>query len=636
VSRRPPAGLTAGLAVLAALALTLAARQVTAPGRSDAGPTVFRGLAGPEAPSNMARETPTLPSTYGDGSASRLAVLLTDTDSAWLGLAHGLKSIGIPFRITTDYREALRHRVVLVYPIVSGRVLSHDALVALAAFPRLGGTLVAVNVLGGGLEEVFGFREALPARNRFAIRFTGAASSLLPIAGPQEAVIRLGNAATATEALGTYGYTDPASAPVAVYEDGTAAITERRVGQGRAYAVGLDLGDFILRGYNNREGWMARSYVNGYEPAIDMPLRLLREIYARGEPNAVLLGTVPFGRALSVLMTHDVDYAKSVANSIPYAEYERAAGVRATYFIQTKYVRDYNDIAFFDDRGVALLRKLAALGMDVGSHTVAHSRAFASFPLGSGREAFPSYRPFVRNRRVTDGGSILGELRVSRFLLETLVTRQPVVAFRAGELADPYALPQALAATGYRFSSSVTANDSLTHLPFQLTYARSVHADAPVFEFPVTVEDEAMPPLLARLGVAIDLAQQVSAYGGTFVVLIHPNIVGDKLEFEKGFVHGMRDRAWFGSVSEFGDWWAARNEVAVDATGSGADVRVRIRAPRRIDGLGLRLPAGWTVTSRRPSTVSVTPRGEVVVLGTVDGEAVLQCTVSTPRSSAQR
>jgi hypothetical protein len=29
-----------------------------------------------------------------------------------------------------DYQDALRHRVVLVYPTVSGRVLSHEALVA--------------------------------------------------------------------------------------------------------------------------------------------------------------------------------------------------------------------------------------------------------------------------------------------------------------------------------------------------------------------------------------------------------------------------------------------------------------------------------------------------------------------------
>ena len=69
------------------------------------------------------------------------------------------KTIGVPFLVTEDYRQALRHRVVLAYPTISGRTLSQEALKALAAFPRNGGTLIGVNVLGGGLNEVFGFRE---------------------------------------------------------------------------------------------------------------------------------------------------------------------------------------------------------------------------------------------------------------------------------------------------------------------------------------------------------------------------------------------------------------------------------------------------------------------------------------------
>ena len=53
---------------------------------------------------------------YGSGEPSRLAILLTKSDSAWLGLAHGMKSFGIPFMITDALEKALEHRVVLVYP----------------------------------------------------------------------------------------------------------------------------------------------------------------------------------------------------------------------------------------------------------------------------------------------------------------------------------------------------------------------------------------------------------------------------------------------------------------------------------------------------------------------------------------
>jgi len=43
-----------------------------------------------------------------------------------------------------------------------------------------------------------------------------------------------------------------------------------------------------------------------------------------------------------------------------------------------------------------------------------------------------------------------------------------VVSFRPGHLSYPFALPQALQATGFAFSSSVTAGNALSHLPFRL------------------------------------------------------------------------------------------------------------------------------------------------------------------------
>ncbi len=80
-----------------------------------------------------------------------MAIILTDPNSSWLGLAHGLKSIGIPFRITRDVQEALAHKVVLVYPMISGKVLRPEALQALAEYPKTGGTLIGVQGVGGGL-----------------------------------------------------------------------------------------------------------------------------------------------------------------------------------------------------------------------------------------------------------------------------------------------------------------------------------------------------------------------------------------------------------------------------------------------------------------------------------------------------
>ena len=103
---------------------------------------------------------------------------MTDASGAWLGLSHGLKSIGVPFLITTDYQQAMKHSVVLVYPMVSGNLLSAEALKALAALPRQGGTLIGFNVLGGGLNEVFGFGEAFRPVN--IIKSSSAEHTLSP------------------------------------------------------------------------------------------------------------------------------------------------------------------------------------------------------------------------------------------------------------------------------------------------------------------------------------------------------------------------------------------------------------------------------------------------------------------------
>ena len=134
-------------------------------------------VTGPDSKSVFPEHTATAFQKYSGGSSNRLAVLVTDSASSWLGIAHGLKAIGIPFMITGNVNEALRHQVVLVYPIISGAALSPDELQLLAAFPRNGGTIIGVNVLGA-LNEVFGFDEAVPSKQHFEIFMRSDSSDL--------------------------------------------------------------------------------------------------------------------------------------------------------------------------------------------------------------------------------------------------------------------------------------------------------------------------------------------------------------------------------------------------------------------------------------------------------------------------
>jgi len=613
--------LLAALAVAQVVAAETAAAQAPAAGAVS---VPFRGLSGPDSATPVAPPSPTPWTRYAVGSVSRLAVLLADTASGWLGLAHALETIGVPFTITRDVAEAVRHKVVLVYPEVSGATLPGEAIRSLVAFAHGGGTLVANGVVCCGLGAVFGFEEAVPARSRFEVRF--ASTDLTAgFTDSAERVVPLGDRARQTETQWTVGYTGAAEA-VATFDDGSAAITRRRFdGGGAAIALGVDIGALCLLSHDGRDEFIGRHYANGYEPVLDVFLRLLRAIYVGGSTDAVTLGTVPGGRPLAVLLTHDVDYRYSLGHALEWAAYERAQGLRATYFIQTKYVTDWEDKAFFDAAAVGEVRALDSLGMEIGSHSVAHARTFNTMPTGTGDERYPAYRPRVLAANRTEGATVLGELRVSGFLLAR-ATGRPVTSFRPGYLRNPWALPQALAATGYRYSSSFTADNALTHLPLHLNYDRAPGAELPLFDFPVTIEDEAPPALMERLPAALALAGRIAAYGGTFVVLLHTNVVEPKLDFERALVDSLRGRAWFGTVSDLGRFWAARTLAGVDVAADGARRVVTLTLPAAVDGLPVQVPAGWTLSRVAPDGVAAHPGAGGVLVSAGPGTVTLEFT----------
>lgn len=577
-------------------------------------PAAIAGLRGPAAASVVAQPAPTDPQAFAHGGPGRLAILLGDGDpGTWLGLVEGLRALGVPLTVTRDWREALRHRMVILYPAVSGRSFSGEAFAALRDFPSHGGTLVAFDVVGQLLAGTFGVGEVQPARSRFSLRFETAR----PV--PRETLLPLGNPAHPENGLWTFSYPAAGATVLARFENGDPAVLDMPSGNGHAYLVGVDAGDLALRGYNNRQQGIARAYVNQYEPAADLLMHWLKDRYREAEPQAVTLAGTPEGRALPVLISHDLDYRLSLRNALDYVAFEREAGIRATYFVQTKYVRDWEDTAFLDSAGLGFIRAIARAGMEIASHSVAHSKVFDRMDQGSGEESFPGYRPVVPERFVCTGCSVMGELRISRFLLGE-ITGQAPVSFRAGHLLNPTMLPESLLATGYRFGSDATANDLLTHLPVHTHLSRGSTTELPVWEFPVTIEDEEAPPLGERVGAALAVAEDVIRDEGIFVVLIHPNITGHKLHFERELVHALRERAWFGTVSEFGAWWSARDQVELDivpAEGPDGTLHVHLQAPQPVAGLTLQLPPGYHPAAGSP-VASVSPG--LAVLDSWQGE----------------
>jgi peptidoglycan/xylan/chitin deacetylase (PgdA/CDA1 family) len=587
--------------------------------------TPLRPLAppGPAGVSTLAVEEATPLSAYAEGSDSRLALFITDPDSRWLPLVHGLKTIGVPVQVVRDVASAVKHKVVLAYPNLSPSVLDE-----LEEFVEQGGTLVAVGEYHRLFRPLLGVDEGEDRRRR-RLDFDPAGIAQLGLVDPEAMHLRLGLTDELSLAGTGWSKLAPGAERLASYEDGKAALVRHRVGQGQTYVFGFNVGTIFYRAQSGRDEWFARAYDNVFEPTSDVFLCLLAKIYQERNPTAVLCGTVPEGKPLAILLTHDVDYARSVDYALTFAEFERNLGLPATYFLQTKYVKDDLDTAFLDEAAMATLRKIAAMGHEVASHSVAHTPVFATLPMGDGQERFPEYHPSVKNKKLTLGATLLGELRVSKYLIETMLPDRPVVAFRPGYLGNPPTLPQALQATGYRYVSSLTASNVLTHLPYQQNRDRRASQELPVYEFAISMSDGNTDDFTERLPAAQAIGEKLARYGGAYVLLIHPNNLEDKFRFLQSFVKPWVGKAWFGTLGGFGQWWETRDHTGVDVVVDGDRATVRLSAPAPLSGLVLKVPQAWTQPTLSQGRVTAFTPGEVIVTAP-KGVAILSMKVATP------
>ncbi|QIF01730.1 polysaccharide deacetylase family protein [Roseimicrobium sp. ORNL1] len=549
---------------------------------------------------------------FGKGGPSRMAVYLTDPNSAWTGVQHALETMGIPYIITDDPAVAVQHRVVLVYPMISGKLLDREKQETLRKHVADGGCLLATQVLGTDLKDLFGYTDVQESRSHYEVKLSPDHADTNWLKDERERTVRLGNPERPQSWTGTQNYSGAAQV-LATFQDGQAAwIAKEHPGGGLAMALGFDLGFFILKCQNDRDDEASRAYVNEYEPTVDVWLRLLRHFYQKHEPLAVTVHTVPEGKSISAVISLDIDYVKSMANMTAYRDLLVKNEVPATFFIQAKYYRDYFDTGFFNDDTVGLLRSLHESGMEIASHSVAHTDVFASLPLGDGREKYPDYQPRVKGKGDTRNATVMGELRVSKYLLES-ITGAHVRSFRPGYLACPPSLAQAMEASGYHYTSSVTSGNVMTYLPYRKNYNHEYTASTNVFEFPAAVEDEHLPLMDQRVEGAMKLAGQLAQYGGCFVVLSHPDVIGHKHRFLQLILPRLKPMAWIGTIGQLGDWWSAREQLEIDVTRREAgQVQLSITAPTAIKGITLYVPPAW-----KPSASSPLPSGATLEGGSL-------------------
>jgi hypothetical protein len=505
-----------------------------------------------------------------------------------LALVHSLKEMGIPFFITRDFAQALRHHLVILYPSVDSHTFTQPQAEQLTTFVRQGGFIFAQNVFWGGIQSLFGFRSFAPSRKRYHLAFSGTTDPVMKYLNrPEELEVSLGSDHF-PEIIWSNGYVPETGAEVlAHFDDGTAALLMNSIGEGKVYLLGLSLLDVVLRSQNNRDYEAQRHYVNAFEPGADIWLLILRAWYESYAHDWVRLATIPGGQQSALLLSHDVDWENSFAPALDFARIEKANQAKSTFFIQTKYVDDANSKAFFFEPNLETLRQLKSGGSTVGSHSIIHSRGFNKFDLGSGREIYPSYQPRGLGFDTASGATVFGEVRVSKELLDGEIPGQDTIFFRAGHLRVPYSLPEVLERSDYQFDSSFTADDVLSNFPFALPRDMGFEEDSEIYEFPVTIEDEESPGFAQRVPQALKVILANAENGAISVVLIHSNESHLKAAAEEELLRQLPADIIKTDMVSFATFWRARDRLqwTVTATSLPGQVVLQMKSHDSVTGL---------------------------------------------------
>mgnify|MGYP003611776285 FL=1 len=124
-----------------------------------------------------------------------------------------------------------------------------------------------------------------------------------------------------------------------------------------------------------------------------------------------------------------------------------------------------------------------------------------------------------------------------------------------------------------------------------------------MIEIPVIFDDSQglltpknMKELVAKW---VDVIEANAGNGAISTLLIHPSETGHKLEAEERLLSQLSGKdIWIGNISQYGDFWQARNACRYETNLSGSVLTVKIisgKADERLCFIVGSLPAGCTV-----------------------------------------
>ena len=349
--------------------------------------------------------------------------------------------------------------------------------------------------------------------------------------------------------------------------------------------------------------------------------------YWGATPGGFRLGDAPQGRERAVVLLHDLRTRAAIDEAGAFARAERAAGVRATYVIQPKYLDDAAGPAMLDATARRVVRALHAAGAEVAAGGISGGD-IATLEAGDGREAYPSYAPSFGSPTTLAGATLFGELRVSRHLVASLGAGTPQ-SFRGVGERTAAGFAGVAQGVGFRTDATLAVDQAGGAFPFLQPDAGG--GVRPLLRFPVSFQDLPGQPLTARLDAIASQLRRNRATGAPTLVEITP-AGDDRLPAQMALIERLAPQAWTGTLAGLAGFWRDRLLVSMDARpAEGGTWDVRLRAPAGVTLRGQSLVSPFKVVRASAGGAPLARVGRRIALPPLSGELVVHV---VPRAAA--
>lgn len=501
------------------------------------------------------------------------------------------QTAGVPYIISNQITNLKQSKIIFLdFDIDHPRTLSSKEQDFLYHYVSQGGIIIANEILPtryGALKELFGYKDYHTSQTHSTLQLKDS---------PYYSYFDTRNERYYTlSTLSKAPYTNSielgSAQTIAVYEDNSTAISINQYQKGFAINLGISIFDLRYRNLFAKDFHANKNYINDFEPLSDFITLFIKGIYEATFAQSLTLHTAKDGNQATVIMTHDIDFENSIKNIPKFTKLEKSLGIKATYNIQTKYITDDKDNAFFHPSTLKYIVNAQKEGHDIGAHTVLHTKNFFTLPKGSCKEAYPTYKPFSKSALVDNGNPTLcAELKVSKELLLGLDIPE-IVSFRSGELLYHPKLPTIMENLFYRYSSCFSAEDVLSYFPYRyIKNYYTLSGASKIWEIPLVFEDELFPPLYFRTDNALKLFEKLYNNGAVFTILDHPDLTLYKLKnldtyFIKDFYAQLPKDVWLASIKEVGEFWDIRDRIVFRYTITNKQLILKLHSKKAIDGL---------------------------------------------------